>query len=95
MKYLIIFLFATSCLSSQQSKNVFENHNDSVFTTSDWKKLIIQELEEQQRSGNEKQPDLVEDIKVINSKDSVFLEKKFLYSKFKNKKLNNENSFFN
>ncbi|SHF46129.1 hypothetical protein [Chryseobacterium takakiae] len=91
IRYLIIFLLAISC-SSQQSTNVVENYNEPIFTTSKWKKIVIEELKQQQL-GEEK-AELLEDIEFINSKDNSFLEKKFLYSGFKNSKQKDKDSFF-
>lgn len=92
IKYLIIFLLVISC-SSQQSRNVIESCNEPVFTTSKWKTLVIEELKKNQQFG-EKQAELLENIELINSKDNSFLEKKFLYSGFKNLKRKDNDNFF-
>lgn len=92
IKYLVIFILLVSC-SAQKSKNRTESNSDYVFTTFKWKKLVIEELKKNPQF-NAKQNKLSENIEFINSIDNSYLEKKFLYSGFKNLKLKDRNNFF-
>lgn len=94
MKYLILFLLTISC-SSQRNRTIRNNNRELIFTTNNWKKLVINELE-QNLSNNSKreQSKILVDINFIKSKDDHFLEKQFSILGFENKKDNNEESFY-
>jgi hypothetical protein len=93
MKYLLIFLFTISC--SSQQKRI--NNEEPIFTTNDWKRLVVNELEQSLKlntNSKREQSKILEDITFIKSKKSDFLEKQFLGLGFENKKFNNEDSFY-
>lgn len=97
MKYLIVFLFATSCFSQQHKTITNNNNGEFVFTTKDWKTLVLNELEKRLDSGNNskrEQLKITEDIAFIKSKDNNFLERQFLILGFDNKRINDKNNFY-
>lgn len=92
MKYLIFFVLILSC-KSQQNKNIYESEFIPIFTTSEWKRLVVGELEKQLEVNQNQKDRILEHINFIKSKDDSFLEKKFADLQIDNKSFNSQNDF--
>lgn len=97
MKYLVIFLFAITSCSLQQKKNIGEDYGEQIFTTREWKKIVVNELEKRlMLTTNSKRDEskIMENISLIKSKDNDYLEKRFSILGFTNKRTNIEDNFY-